>query len=406
VTEAEPIRDAEGVARVVTRARAAGRAALDLEFLWERTYVPLACLAQVAVEGEVHLIDPLAGAPLGPVAELVADPEVVVVMHAPSSDLALLEMVFGTRPTALRDVQVVAAFVGLGAGQGLGTLLERVLRVRLDKAERYTDWSRRPLTRRQLAYAAADVAHLPALADELDARAAALGRAAWVDEEHARRYGPEARFGPDPARAWRKLKGLGRLDPRERAVAAALAAWREAEARRQDRPAAWIVPDRVLVELARRRPADRAALLAERGMPERMRPALADAMLEVIQAGLAAEPMAGPPPLPRALAERLEVLGQLGAVLVAGRAAAAGLAPTLLATRDEIHAYLATVLDGRRDGGPLAAGWRHELAGAALRELAEGRLALAAEKAPPYLAELPRDGAGAPAPAPPPGGSA
>src|SRR5688572_14497348 len=111
------ISDAAGVAEVVALARAEGRAALDFEFLWERTYAPLACLAQVATRDAVHLIDPIAGAPLGPLAELVSDPHVIVVMHAPSSDLALLELAHGSRPANLRDVQITAGFVGLGAGQ-------------------------------------------------------------------------------------------------------------------------------------------------------------------------------------------------------------------------------------------------------------------------------------------------
>ena len=163
----EPVRDAAGVAAVVDDARREGRAAVDLEFLWERTYAPVACLAQVATSRGVHLVDPIAGAPLAALAGLVADPDVEVVMHAPSADLALLGMEFGVRPARLHDVQLTAGFVGLGAGQGLGTLLERVLRVRLDKGERYTDWSRRPLSRPQLEYAVADVAHLLELADRL-----------------------------------------------------------------------------------------------------------------------------------------------------------------------------------------------------------------------------------------------
>lgn len=386
----EPVRDAAGVAAVVDEARREGRAAVDLEFLWERTYAPVACLAQVATSRGVHLIDPIAGAPLAALAGLVADPDVEVVMHAPSADLALLGMEFGVRPARLHDVQLTAGFVGLGAGQGLGTLLERVLRVRLDKGERYTDWSRRPLSRAQLEYAMADVAHLLELADRLAERAAALGRAAWVAEEHERRYGPEARFVPDPDEAWRRVKGHGRLTAADRAVLASLAAWREREARRRDRPASWVVPDRALVELARRRPSDRAALEEGRGLPDRIRAADVDGMLEAIREGATAEPIPLPPaPSPEAQA-RLDVLAPLGAVLVTARAAGVDLAPSLLATRDEIASFLLGVIRGDADGHPLAAGWRHELAGGALRELARGRLALAADARRPYLAEIDR----------------
>jgi len=391
------IRDAAGVAAVADEARAEGRAAIDLEFLWERTYAPVACLAQVATPRGIHLIDPIDGAPLGPVAELVADPGVAVVMHAPSADLTLLGMAFGVRPATLHDVQITAGFVGLGAGQGLGALLERVLGVRLDKGERYTDWSRRPLSDAQLDYAAADVRHLLELHDELTRRAEALGRLDWVAEEHERRYGPEARIVPDPETAWRRVKGHGRLSARDRAVLASLAAWREEEARRRDKPASWVVPDRTLVEIARRRPADRRALENERGLPDRVRGATADGLLVALRAGEAAPPIAvGSPPSPE-LQQRLEVLAPLGAVLVGARAAAVGLAPSLLATRDDIGAFLVAAVRGDVDGQPLASGWRREIAGDALIELAQGRLALAVAERRPYLAELPRaaaDGAG------------
>jgi ribonuclease D len=382
----------------VREARTEGRAAIDLEFLWERTYAPVACLAQLATPVGVHLIDPIEGAPLRPVAELVSDPDVEVVMHAPSADLTLLGMAFGVRPARLVDIQLAAGFVGLGAGQGLGTLLERVLKVRIDKGERYTDWSRRPLSRPQLDYAAADVDHLLEMADELARRAEALGRTEWVAEEHRRRYGPDARIVPDPELAWRRVKGQGRLNGRDRAVLVALAAWRAREAARRDRPTQWIVPDRTLVEIAHRRPRTRQALEGERGLPDRIRGADAESMLAAIRAGEAAEPIAQSASVPTELQHRLDVVGPLGAVLVTARAAAVDLAPSLLATRDDVSAFLLATMRGEDTGHlALGSGWRHELAGAALVDLAEGRLALGADARRPYLAELRRgdgDGAG------------
>lgn len=385
-----PITDPAGVEAVVREAREQGRAAIDLEFLWERTYAPVACLAQIATPVGIHVVDPIAGAPLRPIADLVADPDVEVVMHAPSADLTLLGLAFGTRPARFIDVQVVAGFVGLGAGQGLATLLERVLGVRLDKGERYTDWSRRPLSEAQLEYAAADVAHLLPLADDLLARAERMGRGEWVAEEHVRRYGPGARLVPDPETAWRRVKGGGRLNARDRAVLASIAEWRERAAARRDKPASWIVPDRTLVEMAHRRPADRRALEGERGMPARMGAAEADSLLEALRRGEAAPPIASDPPPSPEVQQRLEVLAPLGAVLVAARASAVDLAPSLLATRDDITAFLAAVCDGDGDGQQLGSGWRRELVGEALIDLAEGRLALGADPRRPYLAEVPR----------------
>lgn len=386
----EPIVDATGVAAVVEEAHAEGRVAIDLEFLWERTYAPVACLAQLATPVGVHIVDPIEGAPLRPIAELVADPAIEVVMHAPSADLTLLGLAYGLRPQALTDIQIVAGFVGLGAGQGLATLLERVLKVRLDKGERYTDWSRRPLSPAQLEYAAGDVIHLLELADELARRGEGLGRTEWIAEEHARRYGPGARLVPDPETAWRRVKGGGRLNAQDRAVLAALAAWREREAARRDKPASWIIPDRTLVEIAHRRPADRRALEGERGLPARIRGAEADALLEALRAGAEAPPIAGAAPPSPEMQQRLEVLGPLGSVLVAARAAAVDLAPSLVATRDDIAGFLAAAVDGDVGGHALASGWRRELVGAALIDLAEGRLALGVDRRKPFLVELAR----------------
>ena len=386
----ETITDPAGVDSVVREARAEGRVAIDLEFLWERTYAPVACLAQLATPVGIHLVDPIEGAPLGPIAELVSDPAVDVVMHAPSADLTLLGLAYGVRPQSFTDVQLTAGFVGLGAGQGLGNLLDRVLGVRLDKGERYTDWSKRPLSDAQLEYAAGDVIHLLALADELARHAEELGRTEWVAEEHARRYGPDARLLPDPETAWRKVKGGGRLNGKDRAVLAALAAWREREGARRDKPTSWVIPDRTLVEIAHRRPTTRAALENERGLPDRIRGADADALLAVLREGESAPPPPTPTPPSPEMQQRLDVLGPLGAVLVTARAAAVDLAPSLLATRDEIVAFLLAAIRGETDDLPLGNGWRRELAGAGLIELAAGRLVLGADAQRPFLVELPR----------------
>ena len=389
------IRDAHGVDEVVAYAREHGRIALDFEFLWERTYAPLACLAQIAIDQTTFLIDPIEGAPLAPISELVADPVIDTVMHAPSSDLTLLGMQFGTRPASILDVQLTAGFIGIGAGQGLGVLLDRGLKVSLDKAEQYTDWSRRPLSERQLTYAAADVSHLFALADEFLARADRLGRSTWIAEEMTRRYGPDSRWVPDPEHAWRRVKGQGKLSGVYRAVLQSLARWREHEAARRDRPTAWIIPDRTLLEIARRRPKSTSQLASERGLPERMKPADLEGIMQAIADGMAAEPIHLPPAPGQEFQARMDTLGPLGQILVTARAGDADLAPSLVATRDEIETYLWGQI-GARDvtDSPLATGWRHEIAGGPLADLAAGRIALAPSATRPFLREIARESDG------------
>jgi ribonuclease D len=379
------IRSAAEVEEIAERARSHGRFALDFEFMWERSYAPLPCLAQVATPDGIHLIDPMDGAPIDPIADLVADPEVTAVMHAPAADLTLMQIATGTRPDNLQDVQLMAGFVGLGAGQGLQALLERVLKVRLDKSERYTDWSRRPLRDAQLAYAAADVEHLLQLVDTLWDQIDALGRRDWVLEEHQRRYHPGSRWAPDPDASWRRVKGQGRLKPHERGRLKELAAWREREAAQLDKPTQWVVPDRTLIELARRRPETTKAVLSERGMPDRLKARHAEGILEALARSDEAAPITMPGSPPGEVQNRLAVLGPLGQVLVTALAAEADMAPSLVATRDEIHGFLASHITGDDREWALGEGWRYALAGEPLQDLADGRLSLSPSLTPPYL---------------------
>lgn len=386
------ITDHSGVAEVVRRCREAGRFALDFEFLWERTYRPIACLAQVATADSVALIDPTAGAPLEPLVALVEDEAVETIMHAPSADLTLMALHFGVVPRGLIDVQLTAGFVGLGAGQSLGTLLDRALGIHLAKAESYSDWTRRPLNTAQLEYAADDVRHLLALRDRLEARARELGRWEWVLEEHRLRYGPDAKFVTEPDEAWRKLKGQGRLSGRERAVLREVAAWREREALRRDRPPSWILQDRLALDIAKRKPRDRQGLGRVRGLEEKMRDREAQELLDAVTRGLEAPTMDAPQPMRTDLAQRVGVLGSLGQLVVGIRADAVGLAAPLIATRDEIESFLAARLNGDGREHALAHGWRKELAGDVLAALADGRLAIAPSSEPPYLVEIDRPG--------------
>lgn len=385
----EHLTTAADVARLADEARVAGRIGLDTEFLWERTYAPVPCLVQVATAHRVAIIDPIAGVDVAPIADLVADPEVEILMHAPAADLILFARRFGVRPTRIFDVQLVAGFVGLGTSLAYDRLTERVLGIRLAHDETFSNWVKRPLSPTQVAYAADDVRHLHAIVAKLAHEVAARGRSAWVAAELARRYDSSVR-ATDPRQAYLKLSRRGRLSGRQLALLREVAAWREAEAQAADLPVGWILKDPTLIEIARTSPRDADAIGRVRGAGGLSR-AARERLLGAIAAGLAAEPIEPPRDVPRALAGRVAAASELAAVLLRARCDAADIAAELVATRTDLERYVELVLTDAGDEHPLAHGWRAELVGHELRDLIAGRIALATLTQPPYLSVIRRE---------------
>jgi len=383
--------DVEGLA---ARAVASGRVALDTEFFWERTYAPQLCLVQVAVEDEVALVDPLEGAPLEPIAELLADPSVEVVMHAPSGDLLAFGLRYGVKPTRVLDTQLLAGFVGLTASASLDRLVDAVLKTQLHHDESFSDWRRRPLTPVQQRYAADDVRYLLPLVDRLFERLDQRGRRAWADAETSRRYADGEDVVPDPQRAWRKVQRRGKLAPRQLAVLRSVSAWREETARRRDIPASWLVKDPTLIELARLAPKSDEEARRIRGIGKSLPAGDVQTMLQAVADGLEGE-MPAPEPAPApAVTRRVDAAVGLAGALHRVRAMDAGIAPELVATRAELERFLESVVsDVGVEEHPLGQGWRRELVGNELIELVQGRVALALRERPPYLAITPLDAA-------------
>ncbi len=376
------------VERLAADARAAGRIGLDTEFLWERTYAPVPCLVQVAAAERIAILDPIAGVDVTPIAALVADPAVEVIMHAPAADLVLFARRFGVKPTRIFDVQLVAGFVGLGTSLAYERLVDRALRVHLEHNETFSNWVKRPLSPTQIAYAADDVRHLHALADTLTRDLAKRGRTAWAEDELARRYGA-ATAAPDPRQAYLKLARRGRLSGRQLALLREVAAWRETEAQTSDLPVGWVVKDPTLVEIARTMPRDPDAIGRVRGASGLSGAARAR-LLTAITAGLAAEPIDPPRELPRELARRVAAASDLAAVLLRVRCDAADVASELVATRSDLERYVELLVASGAAEHPLAQGWRAEIVGRELADLVAGRITIATLATAPYLAVLAR----------------
>jgi ribonuclease D len=360
------------VERLAERAQREGRFGVDTEFMPEGRYRPLLCLVQVCVGGEIAVLDPFEGFDPAPFAEVLADPGVQVVLHAGRQDVAIMRREWRTEVTNVFDTQVAAGFAGFAAQAGYTGLLHDVLKIRVAKTASFTRWDARPLTQEQLSYAREDVEHLLPLADEIQKRLLSRGRLEWAREEC--RAIAESSDERDPEEVWRRLPRATGLDPRERAVARELGAWRERTAMREDRPVGSIVRDPTLVELAKRQPTGRRDLAQIRGLnPEVVRRRSAD-LLDAIQRGRQA------PPIRLEEAERLQTESvdgpaiALSEALVRARAQEAGLAYELIAAR----ADLTPIVVAARRGDPepkvrTLAGWRRELVGAELLELLRGR---------------------------------
>ena len=367
------------LAALAERARAAGRLGIDTEFMPEGRYRPLLCLVQLAVAGDVVVLDPLDGDGLGdpaPLAAVMADPAVEIVLHAGRQDVAILRREWRTSFANVFDTQVAAGFAGSSAQAGYTGLLHDVLKIRLAKSASFTRWDARPLTPEQVRYAREDVEHLLPLADEIQRRLTGRGRLEWAREEC--RAVAEATDERDPEEVWRRLPRISNLDSRERAVARELAAWRERVAAAEDRPVGAVVRDPTVVELAKRQPRTPKELSAIRGAGPDVVRRRAKEILEVLDRGRAA------PPVRLDEGERLGTEAvdgptiALAESLVRARAHEAGLAYELIAAR----ADLAPIVVAARRGRPepdvrTLRGWRRELVGEELLELLAGRRSLA-----------------------------
>ncbi len=373
------------VLRALTEAaRDAGRIALDTEFMGEGRYRTLLCLVQLAVPESpqvaerIALVDPLEqGLDASPLAELLADPAVEVVVHAGRQDIALMRRWLQCEITNVFDTQVAAGFAGLGAQSSYDSLLGDVLGLRVAKTASFTRWDARPLSPEQLAYAREDVVHLLELAGELDGRLQALGRLAWAREEClALALSSDER---DPAAIFARLPRVHGLNAPARAVARELVEWREQSAERQNRPVQSVLGDATLVEVARRKPSSRGELERVRGLGANAQGRRAEELLQVVSRGLQRPPDAAPPterpPAPRADDAPLIALGE---ALLRARAREAGLAYELLAARADLQAIVAAGRNGGEEADVRTLrGWRRQLAGAELLELLQGSISLA-----------------------------
>jgi ribonuclease D len=335
---------------------------VDTEFLRERTFFPKLCLLQLAAGNDIWCVDTLRGGSLEPLVKALTAVASRKVLHSARQDLEAIYLSVKRVISPVFDTQIAAGCIGLKPQIGYAELVKTLLDVTLPKGQTRTDWSKRPLTAAQLEYAADDVLYLCEIAERLSERLRALGREEWVLQD-CMALEDERLYEPDPAQAWKRLRGLKQLPPAPRARARVIAVWRERLARERDLPRGWILSDAAIFKLAEANPSTRAALGMVAELPQPMNDAIAGSLLDTLRESPRAEETdltpgqeARPTPEQKALIERL-------ARLVDAHAAELGVHAEILAPRGEIKALAM----GDRDVQSLG-GWRRGVIGEKLLE--------------------------------------
>ncbi|HZT87698.1 MAG TPA: ribonuclease D [Stellaceae bacterium] len=385
------ITESGALAGFCARQRDAEFITVDTEFMRERTYWPILCLVQVAGPEESAAIDALAeGIDLTPLFALMADERVLKVFHAARQDLEIFHNLAGEVPKPLFDTQIAAMVCGFGDAASYERLVAKLAGTPLDKSSRFTDWSRRPLTERQIRYALDDVIHLRTVYQRLLQRLSANGRAAWFAEEMAELVDPRT-YRADPALAWRRFRLRGRPDRRFLGVLRELAMWREAAAQQRNLPRGRIMRDEAVLEIAAHAPKTIEALARTRSLPKGVAEGkLGQEILDAVARG-AANPVAPDevpvrPEPPPGLGPLMELLR----VLLKQRCEDHEVAQKLVASADDLEAIAAD------DAAPVPAlsGWRYDIFGRDALDLKHGRLALTAGRNRIELVPLPEGNEG------------
>jgi ribonuclease D len=376
------IDDPAQVAAIAAGISGAPIVAFDLEFLSADRLVPALCLVQVAwldaaPEPIVALLDPIA-VDVAPVVHALAR-HTCAVAHAPRQDLALLASRFGVAMPAVVDTQLMAAFAGIGEQVGFATLANELLGIALDKDQQWTDWSARPLSAAQMAYAEADVVHLPEVYARLAAR---LGdRLAWAREESSRVAADAVAAASVTAdTAWRQISLRG-LEPIAAATAIALAAWRFRVAAELDRPLGQVLNEKALLELARERPDEPGEVRAVKGLSDIARKRAPEIVEAIGRAKLEDAP---PPPLASATSPRAQRWADMLFAIVQVVAEQIGVAPRLLATRADAEEAARAVDERGVDALaslPACATWRRDVLGVVWDGWLRGSVAITGDAA-------------------------
>ena len=364
--------------------RQSPRLALDTEFVGEDTFIPRLELIQVATATTAAVIDfpaVQASGSLDVFWELICDAKIEKVVHAGRQDLDLFALHAGQIPKPFFDTQIAAAMVGYGAQVAYANLVQRLYGTKLAKAHTFTNWSARPLSDDQIAYALEDVEFLLSIHTHLRDRLNTLGRLEWVGEEFARLETVVGETSREPQERYQRIRGWDTLKPKGAAVLREVAVWREAEARRRNVPRGRVMRDEVLLQLARHPPKSVNDLRGLRGVHSSEVDRHGGQLLAAISSALALPSSAWPevPSERKPDPESTGIVELLQAVLKA-RAAEEGIAPTMLATSADLQALVEARQNRIALNIPILHGWRRQLAGDLLVQVLDGAVTISVDR--------------------------
>lgn len=346
---------------------------VDTEFIREKTYWPQLCLIQIASVDEAACIDPLAPEiDLSALFDLMQNQNVVKVFHAARQDVEIFYNLTGKTPTPLFDTQLAAMVCGFGESVSYQNLVQKLVGIELDKSMRFTDWSRRPLTEKQIRYAQNDVTHLRDIYKKMLDILNETGRAHWVDDDTAFLVNPKT-YENDSALAWKRLK-LNSTKPLYLALCQALAAYREDEAKRMDRPRRHVMRDEILLEIAADAPDTAEEMAKMRGLPQGFANGrMGRDILKIIAEVKSRDPSTYPVlPKPYELPKSARSVSKMLRLLLMIKAAESDVAERLIASPDELD-----MLAGEKNPDlPVLKGWRFEVFGRDALELKAGKIAM------------------------------
>lgn len=348
--------------------------AVDTEFMRENTYWPELCLIQIANADEAAAIDPLAeGLDLSPLLDLFTENESVLkVFHAGGQDVEIIYNATGQTPHPIFDTQIAMMAISQSEQIGYSNLVESWLGITIDKGARFTDWSRRPLTDRQIEYAVGDVTHLARIFPKILARLKKTSRGEWLNQEMEKLADPE-NYRIDPSRMWRRIKATGR-NPAVLGRLKALAEWREMEAQDKNIPRGRIARDETLADIASHPPRQQADLAKMRGLSQGWKDnEIGRRLMTTLENARPLPDDELPPRSPKGapLGKEGALVADLLKLLLKIRSREIDVAARLLARSEELEQLAA----GVRRNLSILDGWRYEQFGQDALALVEGKLA-------------------------------